>query len=226
VISKTDLNRDAIVDRALAIADDEGIDAITIRRISKEFGVTPMALYWHVANKDELLDAMGDRIFASVQLSADDETVPWDDRLREIVAALVGAFRQHPTCTELVYRRIFASPDGREIAERTLRLLRRAGFGQRETADIGTYALQTAVMLVSADPCAEVGRTEEAVAAELDEKRAALGQLPADDYPFVREMAEDLLHCNDLDAYYRLGVDLFVSGAREQLANTRDKVGA
>ena len=225
-MAKSDLNRDAIVERALAIADAEGLDAISVRRISKEFGVTPMALYWHVQNKDELLDAMGDRIFAAVRLSEDDDSVPWDARLREIVGALVAAFRQHPTCTELVYRRIFASPDGRQIAERTLRLLRQAGFGSRETADIGTYALQTAVMLVSADPGSEVGRTTETLEAELAHKRAGLEQLPVEQFPYIREMAEDLLHCDDMDAYYRLGVDLFVSGARAALASAGDRIGA
>src|SRR5947208_254282 len=55
--SRSDLNRHAIVQRALTLMDTEGADAITIRRIAQEFGVTPMALYWHVANKDELLAA-------------------------------------------------------------------------------------------------------------------------------------------------------------------------
>lgn len=225
-MAKSDLSRDAIVERALEIADAEGLDAISVRRISKEFGVTPMALYWHVQNKDELLDAMGDRIFAAVRVDADDESAPWDVRLRAIVTGLVGAFRRHPTCTDLVYRRIFASADGREIAERTLRLLRRAGFSARESADIGTYALQTAVMLVSAEPGAEVGRTEDALEAELANKRAGLQQLPADQFPYIREMAEDLLHCDDMDAYYRLGIDLFVSGARELLAHAGDRITA
>ncbi len=61
---KDELSREAIVDRAIAIADVEGLEAVSIRRLGQQFGVTPMALYWHVQNKDELLAAMGDRIFA------------------------------------------------------------------------------------------------------------------------------------------------------------------
>src|SRR5580704_14285830 len=69
--TKSELSRLAIVDRALEIADAEGRDAITIRRLAQDFGVTPMALYWHVANKDELLAAMGDRFFDHVADVAD-----------------------------------------------------------------------------------------------------------------------------------------------------------
>ena len=64
--SRGELSRDAIVECALAVMDVEGPDSVTIRRIAQEFGVTPMALYWHVANKDELLAAMGDALLAGV----------------------------------------------------------------------------------------------------------------------------------------------------------------
>ncbi|NED59553.1 TetR family transcriptional regulator, partial [Streptomyces sp. SID10244] len=56
------MNREAVVDRALEIADAEGLDAVSIRRMAQEFGVTPMALYWHFNNKDEMRAALGDRL--------------------------------------------------------------------------------------------------------------------------------------------------------------------
>ena len=49
------LSREALVEAAMALADREGLDALTIRRLAGEIGVTPMALYWHVKDKDELL---------------------------------------------------------------------------------------------------------------------------------------------------------------------------
>ena len=54
------LSREAMIDHALDVADTDGLAAVSIRRIAQDFGVTPMALYWHVKNKDELLAAMGD----------------------------------------------------------------------------------------------------------------------------------------------------------------------
>jgi TetR/AcrR family tetracycline transcriptional repressor len=209
------LTRDAVVDRALALADSEGLAAVTIRRLGQEFGVTPMALYWHVANKDELLDAMGDRIFESLELDYD-TTAPWDEQLRAVVHALVDVLRPHPTCVELSYRRVFACPQGRRIAEHALGLLRDAGFSVRQTADIATHALQTAVMLVSAEPGAEPGNSDEARAAKLGEKRAALRSLPVDEFPRIHEAADELLHCEDMQYWYDFGIDLFVAGAIAQ----------
>ena len=66
------LSREAVIDHALAVADLDGLDAVSIRRIAQDFGVTPMALYWHVKNKDELLAAMGDRILSVIDMPEPD----------------------------------------------------------------------------------------------------------------------------------------------------------
>jgi TetR/AcrR family tetracycline transcriptional repressor len=68
-VRSAELTRDAVVEVALTMADAGGLDTLTIRRLATHFGVTPMALYWHVKNKDELLDAMGDAVFAAVSCS-------------------------------------------------------------------------------------------------------------------------------------------------------------
>jgi TetR/AcrR family tetracycline transcriptional repressor len=217
-IASESLSREVVVERALALADAEGLDAVTIRRLAQDLGVTPMALYWHVQNKDELLDAMGDRLFAEMTYDVGADA-RWEEQLRAVVRALVEALRAHPTCIELAYRRIFASPEGQQIAEHTLGLLRRAGFSRRRTADIATHALQTAVILVSGEPGAEPGSTAEDVAARLDEKRKGLEQLPIDQFPYIREMADEMLHCDDVDEYYEFNIDLFVVGARAMLAD-------
>jgi AcrR family transcriptional regulator len=218
------LTREAVVERALQVADAEGLDAVTIRRLGQELGVTPMALYWHVKNKEELLDAMGDRLYADLRVDVPEDT-PWDEQLRAVVRALVDVLRRHPTCLELAFRRIFATPEGRAVSERTFRVLRQAGFGQRETADIASHALRTAVMLVLSEPGAEPGRTAEDVAEQLERKRAGLIQLPADEFPYIREMADFMLHCDDMPAYYAFGIDVFVAGVRTMLAELQPAEG-
>ncbi|WP_435127232.1 TetR/AcrR family transcriptional regulator [Actinacidiphila sp. bgisy144] len=62
------LRREAIADSAIAIADVEGLEAVTIRRLAKQHNVTPTALYWHFKEKDQLLDGMAERLFANVEL--------------------------------------------------------------------------------------------------------------------------------------------------------------
>src|SRR4249920_226372 len=86
------LSRSAVVDHALAVADADGPAAVSIRRIAQDFGVTPMALYWHVKNKDELLAAMGDRIVEGVELPAPGPGTDLGE-LRGLLTALVVALQ-------------------------------------------------------------------------------------------------------------------------------------
>src|SRR5262245_53387782 len=89
------LTRTTVVGRAIEIADTEGLDAVTIRRLAQELGVTPMALYWHFKNKDELLLGITDHVLAGVTTNraANDG---WQRQLRAMVEALVNVMREHP----------------------------------------------------------------------------------------------------------------------------------
>src|SRR5215510_15883666 len=75
------LSRATVAEHALKLADAEGLDSVTIRRLAQELGVTPMALYWHFKNKDELLLGIADHVLSGVSAnrSADD---PWQPQLR------------------------------------------------------------------------------------------------------------------------------------------------
>src|SRR3954447_23802399 len=126
-MAKIDLSRDAIVERALDLADAEGLDAVTIRRLGQEFGVTPMALYWHVKNKDELLEAMGDRLFVGLDYATPADA-PWYEQLRAVVHALAANLRAHPSCVDLAYQRIFSCEEGPRISAYAFGLLSRAGL--------------------------------------------------------------------------------------------------
>jgi AcrR family transcriptional regulator len=208
-----ELSREAVIDYALDLADREGLDAVAIRRIAADFGVTPMALYWHVKNKDELLDAMGDKLFES--LSIPDTDLPWLDQVRGAVWALVDALRLHPASVDLAAPRVLISPNGRELAERALGALRGAGFSVREASDLARQALQTAMTLVSARPGAELDTPEPQRAAMTAAKRAALEDLPGEQFPNLVACAEALTDCDDEELYYGSGVELYVAGVQE-----------
>jgi TetR/AcrR family transcriptional regulator, tetracycline repressor protein len=213
--TRSDLSRDAIVERALTLMDDEGPDAVTIRRIAQEFGVTPMALYWHVANKDELLAAMGDALLADVVPPP--ATGSWVVQLRGVVDALIRELSKHPAAAELVFPRILITEPGLRLTEFTLTLLEDAGFTRDQAADLARMGLQTAMMLVTQLPGAETQAAREEREAVLAEKRAYVANLPEDLYPHVRAAAAPLTNCDDEAAYYSFGVDLYLEGAQAQL---------
>jgi len=217
--AKVELSREAIVERALTVMDAEGPDAITIRRIAQEFGVTPMALYWHVANKDELLAAMGDALLAGVRPPA--PTGPWFVQLRAVVENLIENLAQHPAAAELVFPRILNVEPGLQITEFTLALLQEAGFSREQSADLARMALQTAMMLVTQLPGAESQAAQEERDALLAQKRAYVESLPADQYPHVQAAAHALTNCEDETAYYFFGVDLYIEGAKALLRKVK-----
>jgi AcrR family transcriptional regulator len=216
---KVELNRAAIVERALTVMDAEGPDAITIRRIAQEFGVTPMALYWHVANKDELLAAMGDALLADVE----PPTVggPWATQLRAVVEVLIANLAKHPAAAELVFPRVLVTEQGLRITEFTLALLREAGFSREQAADLARMGLQTAMMLVTQLPGSESQAARDEREVLLAEKRAYVESLPADVYPHVQSSAVALTDCEDESAYYFFGVDLYIEGAKALLRKVK-----
>src|SRR6478752_5953731 len=127
------LSREAVIDHALTVADLDGLGAVSIRRIAQDFGVTPMALYWHVKNKDELLAAMGDRILEVIEVPASGRTDGVDE-LHGLLTVLVDALRRHPGCTELALARILQCDSGQLLSERALNILRDSGFSVRQSA--------------------------------------------------------------------------------------------
>jgi AcrR family transcriptional regulator len=205
------LSREAVIDRALDVADREGLAAVSIRRIAQDFDVTPMALYWHVKNKDELLAAMGDRVIDAVDVP--DLPGPGGlGRLRPLLQRLVGMLARHPGSTELVQYRILQCPRGQLLAEQALTVLAEAGFDQQRRAELARAALQSAVMLVVGAPGAEVSVPEPDRQALRESKRAALAALPADRFPQLVQCAGAMFECDDPEAYYADGIDLFLAG--------------
>lgn len=210
--AKVELSRSAIVERALEIADLEGIGAITVRRLATEFGVTPMALYWHVENKDELFAAMGQSFFAGLEVPAQGT---WQQRLRAITHALVDAMRRHPGSAHLAPAQTLACEDGRAMTEQALSVLRDAGFTLEQTTNIARTAMQTAMMLVIDQAGAEVGVAAEERAAVIEGKRKAIAQLSPERYPNLVLCADALTCVPDVDGYFDFGIDLYVSGVEK-----------
>jgi TetR/AcrR family transcriptional regulator, tetracycline repressor protein len=210
------LRRDTVTERALALADAEGIDAVTIRRLATDLGVTPMALYWHFQDKERLLDGVSELVLSQITLPPDDESRPWDQRLREVLDQLLGVLAAHPSVTDVVKTRILQSEPGLELTERVLALLRGAGFSAEQSAQQAVYALVFIVGLVTGEPGAMPGdEDDEARDARLRGKWAALQALSPKRYPHVLEAAGPLTACDSSDAWRAAGMDLLLRGLCE-----------
>jgi AcrR family transcriptional regulator len=208
------LSRDLIVACAIALADQEGLEAVTIRRLAQEQGVTPMAMYWHFSDKESLLDGIAESLVAAVKLPEPSDQ-SWDVQLRGILAAFLDAIRPHPAVAGLVLRRVLTSEPGLDLAEQALGLLRSAGFSSARAAEAGSFVLCGVITMVTSEP-GRSGRTMEEEAREqmVREKRAALEALSPARYPNVVAAAPSLVGCADSDKYYEVNLDLLVQGIR------------
>ena len=209
--SSSQINRDAIVAHALTVADTDGLAAVTVRRLAHELGVTPMALYWHVSGKEDLLAAMGDRLFVGLPPDTD-PAAPWQDQLHELVRALTACLRAHPNLAVLAGPRVLQNDEGRRLTERALDLLRAAGFPVEQAAEIARHALRTAISLVIEQSATRPSLDPEQRGEDLRLKQMALRELPSERFPRLVEAADTLTGCADEDAYYSFGVDLLIAG--------------
>ncbi len=121
------VTRERILDTALALADEDGIDALSMRRIGRKLGVEGMALYNHVANKDEILDGIVERVLAEIPLPADDGD--WKEEMRERAVAARRVFLRHSWAIGLLEARYAGSSPARlGYYDAVLGCLRSAGF--------------------------------------------------------------------------------------------------
>lgn len=123
---RTPLNRDRVVAAAVALADAEGIGALTMRRLGRELEVEAMALYNHVANKDDLLDGMLDWIAAEIELP--DNGRDWRDHVRRRAISAHTAMMRHPWAAPLWTSSIDLGPARMRYLDSALRCLREAGL--------------------------------------------------------------------------------------------------
>jgi TetR/AcrR family transcriptional regulator, tetracycline repressor protein len=215
---KTRLTKQAVVDSALALGDAEGIEALTIRRIATELGVTPMALYWHFRNKEELLAGLGDQIWSELDTDVD-ESAPWDSQLRGLLESLLHVLRSHPCASQLILEGEKQSDAALVASETALAVLRRGGFDPRHAAEITRSALFTALTLVMSDPGTKPAMGAAQKAEEQRKQHVRLALLPPDRYPCLVEAALPM-SAFEPELHYSFGVDLFVAGVKALAPST------
>ncbi len=212
------LSQAAVVDRGLALADAEGLEAVTIRRLASDLGVTPMALYWHFRNKEELLAGLADRVWAEIDVNVDPQA-GWLDQLRRLLESLVAVLRAHPSASSLLLEGEKRTSDAAQVAiETTLQVLHRGGFSPEYAASIARSTLFTGLMLVMSEPGNEPGMTAAERVEHMRQTRVRLALLPPGRFPRTIEAAEPLAACDDPEFHYEFGIDMFIAGVRAMAA--------
>jgi AcrR family transcriptional regulator len=106
--ARVPVTRERALRAAMAVADAEGLAALTMRRLAQEVGVEAMSLYHHVANKDDILDGMVDLVFTEIELPADGDE--WKPAMRARAVSARAALMRHPWAIDIMNSRIASGP--------------------------------------------------------------------------------------------------------------------
>lgn len=205
------LSRERILDAALALADSEGVPAISMRRLGQAMGVEAMSLYKHVTDKDDILDGIVERVLERIALPAPDDD--WKMAMRRRAESAREVFARHPWAIGLLEARASnSSPRRLAYFDGVLGALRNAGFSNQLAmrgfsmldAYIYGYILQEhSLAFQDEDSLQEVG--------------ADLLQQMANRYPHLTAVTSDVLASGyDHAVEFAFGVDLILDALERQ----------
>ncbi len=134
------LSESEIVEAALRVVREDGVEKLSMRRLSRELGVSPMAPYYYVADKRELLDLVASAALTGVR-TPPRESGPWQQRLRELVDQIDEKLRRHPGLGDILIEQMLGKQ--LDLIAAIMGILADAGFGDRDVlaayATVHTY---------------------------------------------------------------------------------------
>jgi AcrR family transcriptional regulator len=206
-------SRPQLVRAAIDLADEGGIESLSMRKLSQRLGGAPMSLYNHVSNKDDLLDGMIDLLFSRIELPADEH---WTTTMRQRAISIRSVMTRHPWAIGLMESRKTPGPATLRHHDAVIGCLRNAGFSIQLAAHafaaldsyIYGFALQERSLAF--------GTPEETS----DLARTFLLQFPTKDYPHLAELTiEHVLQPGyDYGHEYEFGLDLILDGLEKNLS--------
>ena len=190
------LSRDRVLAAAVALADREGVEALSVRRLAEVLGVHPTSLYNHVASKEALLDGVVDLLLSELDPTPADT---WQQWVRGVAVALRGSARAHPGAFMVLTRRPSVSPAALALAEGGLAAFRRAGVPV-QLAVPAVHGVSLALLGLAINECHPLGDWD-----------ALVDQVPRQDLPHLAE-AEQALDPAATDQHWDVVVDALVAG--------------
>lgn len=214
------LSRDLVLRAALEIADEGGLEALTMQRIGQRLGVEAMSLYRHVRNKEDILDGIVDLVFGEIELPADD--VDWLTALRMRAVSTREVLARHPWAVGRMESRVQPGPANLHHHDAVLGMLFGAGFSSTEATH--AYSLLDAYIYGFA---LQEGNTRVNTPDALREVTSdVIEQMAGDEYPHMQRAGRELMIAGfEFGSEFEFGLDLIL-GAIEQLPQTDERVNA
>lgn len=170
------LSRQRILDTAIDLADREGLDAVTLRRLASDLGVHVTSLYNHVATREDVTDGIVESLLDGADLPVG--TLTWEEWIRRFAAAVRLVARRHPGAFAALYRRPARGSAMRQTGEAALAAFRRGGFTLLEAGHAMRSTSRAILGMAMND----------AVRPSLAETREPLGGDSVGDFPLLSQL--------------------------------------
>ena len=207
------LTRDEIIKEALALLEQQGAGALSMRRLADRLGVAPNALYTHVRGKADLIDGLIDQVYAGLTLELD-RSGDWTQQLTTLSQAIRAHLLAHPAVVPYAIQQPGLGPHSLRLGEAIYNVLRPAGFSDQ--AVVGTvYGLLTYILGFVALEIPRAGTDPQTSDEYVRRMWAFFAALPAGEFPHTVELAAQLARIST-DDQFEFGIRTFLAGLNAQ----------
>jgi TetR/AcrR family tetracycline transcriptional repressor len=215
---RTVIDRRLVVEAALGLLDEVGVEGLSMRRLAERLGVKAASLYWHVRNKEELLGLLADEICAGVR--EPDPDLPWREKAGTLVRENRRVLLVHRDAARILSGTVPAGPNRLHLAETMLGTLLQAGFSRRDAVRAAFLLTDYATHFVAEETrFTNVGKAHgSSEEEELARVRRHFESLPEDEHPLAVSLAGYLTD-PDADGRFEFGLEALLDGLERKLAS-------
>jgi AcrR family transcriptional regulator len=200
------LSRERVLHAAIRLADEEGIESLSMRKLAQALGVQAMSLYNHVANKDDLLDGIVDKVVSEIEVP--DLGVDWQTAMQRRATSAHAVLLRHPWATMPLVSRVNVGPAMLRYVDATLGCLVQAGFSF-EMADRVWNAIDSHIYGFTLQELNFPFESEEYSEAA----KNGLSLIPADKYPYLNKLTHDVMEGRYDGLHdFEFGLELILNG--------------
>jgi AcrR family transcriptional regulator len=210
---------DRIIAGALGLIDREGLGALSMRNLASELQTGTTTLYRYVAGKDEVLVLVADAVLGETRLRRPLEGLGWREVLEELARSMRTVLGSHPNVAALFATAVPVGPNSLRGRELTLSVLRERGFDQTLAASVYTALAHLVLASVLQEPMNDF-RAGGLGASKSVTLRGFYRSLPADQYPHVVELADELTSRTTTEEF-EFGLACLLDGVELRLQRTR-----
>ena len=206
------LTRERVVEEALAVIAQDGVEALTMRGLAARLGVVPGAVYRHVRNKQQLQDLVLDGVLAEVDVHLDLSLV-WTEQLKLLAHRLRQVLEAHPGVAGILKTRDPLGPHSLVLAEAFLGPLQTAGFGNREAGLAFFLLVDYTIGFAVSSPPTSVNEQRVRDPATRTQLHQFFRSLPPDRFPALVALGEHVW-VDNRDERFTAGLDVLVDGLK------------